>query len=170
VGDRFGVETTDYQSLWQWSTDEPAAFWAALWDYFEFGDRPGTVLESESMPGTRWFPGARLNYVDRVIRSARPDRPAIVHVSEDGTTVELSWDELLGRTAAFADTLPSHGVSIGDRVAGYLPNIPEAVIALPGDGEYRRDLERMRAGLLGQGCAGPTGTARAGRPHDRRGL
>ena len=57
VGDRFGVETTDYQSLWQWSTDEPAAFWAALWDYFEFGDRPDTVLESESMPGARWFPG-----------------------------------------------------------------------------------------------------------------
>jgi acetoacetyl-CoA synthetase len=129
VGDRFGVETTDYQSLWRWSTDQPAAFWAALWDYFEFGDRPDTVLESESMPGARWFPGARLNYVDQVLRSARPDRPAIVHVSEDGTTIELSWDELLGRTAAFADTLRSHGVSVGDRVAGYLPNIPEAVIA-----------------------------------------
>ena len=129
VDDRFGVETTDYQSLWQWSTDEPAAFWAALWDYFEFGDRPDTVLESESMPGARWFPGVRLNYVDQVLRSARADRPAIVHVSEDGTTVELSWDELLGRTAAFADTLRSHGVDVGDRVAGYLPNIPEAVIA-----------------------------------------
>jgi acetoacetyl-CoA synthetase len=129
VGDRFGVEATDYQSLWRWSTDQPAAFWAALWDYFEFGDRSDTVLESESMPGARWFPGARLNYVDQVLRSARPDRPAIVHVSEDGTTIELSWDELLGRTATFADTLRSHGVGLGDRVAGYLPNIPEAVIA-----------------------------------------
>ncbi len=81
------------------------------------------------MPGARWFPGARLNYVDQVIRNARTDRPAIIHVAEDGTTVELSWDELLGRTAAFADTLRSLGVGVGDRVAGYLPNIPEAVIA-----------------------------------------
>ena len=129
VHEQTDVETTDYQSLWQWSTDEPAAFWAALWDYFELGERPDKVLESESMPGARWFPGTQLNYVDQVIRSARTDRPAIVHILEDGNTVELSWDELLGRTAVFAETLRSHGVGVGDRVAGYLPNIPEAVIA-----------------------------------------
>lgn len=129
VADRTGVTTTDYQSLWQWSVDEPAAFWATLWDYFELGQRGDKVLENDTMPGAQWFPGVKLNYVDQVIRNARTDRPAIIHVLEDGTDIEVSWAELLGRTAAFADKLRSLGVGVGDRVAGYLPNIPEAVIA-----------------------------------------
>lgn len=129
VADRTGVTTTDYQSLWQWSVDEPAAFWATLWDYFELGQRGETVLEDDTMPGAQWFPGVTLNYVDQVIRNARTNRPAIIHVVEGGTDIEVSWAELLGRTAAFADRLRSLGVGVGDRVAGYLPNIPEAVIA-----------------------------------------
>lgn len=129
VADRTGVTTTDYQSLWQWSVDEPAEFWATLWDYFELGQRGEKVLENDTMPGAQWFPGVTLNYVDQVIRNARTDRPAIIHVVEGGTDIEVSWAELLGRTAAFADRLRSLGVGVGDRVAGYLPNIPEAVIA-----------------------------------------
>ena len=126
---RTGAPIPDYQSLWQWSVDDPAAFWGALWEYFELGDPPDRVLDNPEMPGARWFPGVRLNYVDQIVRNARTDRPAILHVSEDGQVNELSWRELLGRTAAFAKTLRSHGVSAGDRVVGYLPNIPEAVIA-----------------------------------------
>jgi acetoacetyl-CoA synthetase len=118
----------DYHSLWQWSVDEPGAFWAALWDYFDLGDRPQEVLASETMPGAVWFPGTRVNYVDQVVRHARTDRPAIIHVTEENTT-EVSWSELLGRTAAFARKLRGLGVAAGDRVVGYLPNIPEAVIA-----------------------------------------
>ncbi|MGE2690258.1 acetoacetate--CoA ligase [Mycolicibacterium pulveris] len=129
VTDRVGAPFEDYRSLWQWSIDDPAGFWAALWDYFELGERPDTVLTAETMPGAQWFPGATLNYVDQVIRSARTDRPAIVYVTEDGSTSEVSWAELLGRTAAFAQRLRELGVSSGDRVVGYLPNIPEAVIA-----------------------------------------
>ncbi|MCV7298122.1 acetoacetate--CoA ligase [Mycobacterium barrassiae] len=129
VAEHAGVTTTDYTSLWQWSVDDPAAFWAALWDYFELGDRGEQVLENETMPGAQWFPGVTLNYVDQVIRNARTDRPAIIDVAEDGTVTELSWAELLGRTAAFAERLRSHGVGVGDRVVGYLPNVPEAVIA-----------------------------------------
>ncbi|BBX00248.1 acetoacetate--CoA ligase [Mycolicibacterium moriokaense] len=129
VAEHAGVTTTDYTSLWQWSVDDPDAFWAALWDYFELGDRGERVLENETMPGAQWFPGVTLNYVDQVIRNARTDRPAIIDVAEDGTVTELSWGELLGRTAAFADRLRSHGVGVGDRVVGYLPNVPEAVIA-----------------------------------------
>jgi acetoacetyl-CoA synthetase len=90
---------------------------------------PDRILDSDEMPGARWFPGVRLNYVDQVLRNARTDRPAILHVSEDGGITELSWRELLGRVAGFAQTLRSHGVQAGDRVVGYLPNIPEAVIA-----------------------------------------
>jgi acetoacetyl-CoA synthetase len=130
VGERTGLPFIDYQSLWQWSVDDPAAFWSALWEYFELGAGPGRVLDNAEMPGARWFSGARVNYVDQIVRNVRIDRPAILHVSEDGQITELSWRELLRRTAAFAQTLRSHGVTAGDRVVGYLPNIPEAIIAL----------------------------------------
>jgi len=126
---RIGAPMPDYQSLWQWSVDDPAAFWGALWEYFELGDPPNRVLDNPEMPGARWFPGVRLNYVDQIVRNARTDRPAILHVSEDRQVTELSWHELLRRTATFAQTLRSHGVAAGDRVVGYLPNIPEAIIA-----------------------------------------
>jgi acetoacetyl-CoA synthetase len=129
VEQRTGAAVPDYRSLWQWSVDDPAAFWAALWDYFELGDPPDRVLDNPEMPGAQWFPGVRLNYVDQIVRSARTDRPAILNVSEDGQVTELSWHELLGRTAAFAASLRSHGVTTGDRVVGYLPNVPEAIIA-----------------------------------------
>jgi acetoacetyl-CoA synthetase len=124
-----GKSGSDYKALWQWSVDDPAAFWVALWEYFELGDAPDVVLDNPQMPGARWFPGTRLNYVDQIARNARSDRPAILHVTEDGTDVEVSWAELLGRTAAFARRLQSLGVTAGDRVVGYLPNIPEAVVA-----------------------------------------
>jgi acetoacetyl-CoA synthetase len=126
---RTGAPVPDYHSLWQWSVDDPAAFWGALWEYFELGDAPERVLGNAEMPGAKWFPGVRLNYVDQIVRNARADRPAILHVSEDGQITELSWRQLLRRTAAFAQTLRSHGVTAGDRVVGYLPNIPEAVVA-----------------------------------------
>ena len=126
---RIGAPMPDYLSLWQWSVDDPAAFWGALWEYFELGDPPNRVLDKPEMPGARWFPGVRLNYVDQIVRNARTDRPAILHVSEDRQVTELSWHELLRRTATFAQTLRSHGVAAGDRVVGYLPNIPEAIIA-----------------------------------------
>lgn len=124
-----GRPDSDYHDLWQWSVDDPGAFWAALWEYFGLGDAPDVVLENPQMPGARWFPGTQLNYVDQVARNARTDRPAILYVSEDGPIVELSWAELIGRTAAFAGRLRALGVTAGDRVAGYLPNIPEAIIA-----------------------------------------
>ena len=111
VQQRTGAPMADYRSLWQWSVDDPAAFWGALWEYFELGDPPDRVLDNAEMPGARWFPGVRLNYVDQIVRNARTDRPAILHVSEDGQITELSWHELLGRTAAFAQTLRSHGVT-----------------------------------------------------------
>lgn len=129
VESRTGISAPDYQHLWQWSVDDPAAFWGALWDYFDLGERPDEVLTGDEMPGVRWFPGARINYVDQVARQARTDRPAILTVAEGGAVTDLSWSELLRRTAAFAHTLRSLGVQPGDRVVGYLPNIAEAIIA-----------------------------------------
>lgn len=133
VQTRTGTHLPDYHSLWRWSVDYLPAFWHALWDYFELGDIAGDVLGSTEMPRARWFPGTRLNYVDQVVRQFRTDRPAIVAVTErsgtDIETREVSWSELIDRTAAFAEKLRSLGVRPGDRVAGYLPNIPETVIA-----------------------------------------
>ncbi|MCM6776405.1 acetoacetate--CoA ligase [Nocardia sp. CDC159] len=126
---RTGREFADYHQLWRWSITDSAGFWGALWEYFGFGPIPGPVLASAEMPGAQWFPDARLNYVDRVVSRARADRPAVLYASEDGGLGELSWTELLGRVAAFARTLRELGVRPGDRVVGYLPNIPEAVIA-----------------------------------------
>ncbi|AXK78004.1 MULTISPECIES: acetoacetate--CoA ligase [Mycobacteriaceae] len=122
----------DYHDLWQWSVDEPEAFWGALWRYFDLGEIPGEVLADDSMPGAVWFPGVRLNYVDQIARQARTDRPAILSLGEDFAVTELSWAELLSRTAAFANTLAELGVRPGDRVVGYLPNIAEAVVAFLG--------------------------------------
>ncbi|PRC43904.1 acetoacetate--CoA ligase, partial [Mycobacterium sp. ITM-2017-0098] len=129
VEKRTGSTLPDYHALWQWSVNDIEGFWAALWDYFDLGERAQPVLEHAGMPGARWFPGTTVNYADQVVRNARTDRPAIIHVSEDAPDRDVSWDELLGRTAAFADKLRASGVQPGDRVVGYLPNIPEAVIA-----------------------------------------
>ncbi|MBF5002290.1 acetoacetate--CoA ligase, partial [Nocardia sp. BSTN01] len=132
VGARTGREFDDYHSLWEWSITDLAGFWGALWEYFELGDAPNTVLASSDMPGAQWFPGQLLNYVDQIARHARTDRPAIVYAGEQGGLTEISWAELLGRAASFAATLRELGVGPGDRVVGYLPNIPEAVIAFLG--------------------------------------
>ncbi|MFI6871652.1 acetoacetate--CoA ligase [Nocardia sp. NPDC050406] len=129
VGARTGQDFPDYRSLWQWSVDEVPEFWRAVWEYFDLGDAPDEILAEPSMPGARWFPGTTLNYVDQVIRHARTDRPAILALTEGGPVRELSWAEMLTHTAAFARTLRACGVRPGDRVVGYLPNIPEAVIA-----------------------------------------
>ena len=129
VTGRTGIEFADYYALWEWSIRDPAGFWGALWEYFDLGAVPEQVLANADMPGAQWFPGTRVNYVDQVVRQARADRTAIVSATEDGELTELSWDELLGRTAAFARALREQGVAPGDRVIGYLPNIAEAVIA-----------------------------------------
>ncbi|MEV6773793.1 acetoacetate--CoA ligase [Nocardia sp. NPDC051030] len=129
VEQRFGIDAPDYQALWEWSVDDIAGFWWAVWEYFDLGTIPAEVVTGNGMPGARWFPGAQLNYVDQVVRHARTDRPAIIAISEDTPPRELSWTEMLSRTAVLARSLRKLGVRPGDRVVGYLPNIPEAVIA-----------------------------------------
>ena len=127
---RGGAQSVDYPTLWQWSIDNVDEFWKSVWAYFEIGSpEPEVALASSEMPGAVWFPGTQLNYVDQIRRNARTDRPAIIYSAEDGSDTELSWSELLRQTAALAATLRDLGVGTGDRVAGYLPNIPEAVVA-----------------------------------------
>ncbi|MDV8020295.1 acetoacetate--CoA ligase [Rhodococcus sp. IEGM 1330] len=131
VEQRHDVLLPDYPALWRWSTTELELFWRAVWDFFEIhaATEPTVVLGDRSMPGAQWFPGTELNYVDQVIRHARPGRAAIVHAREDGSTRTVTWEEMIDQAGALAGSLAGAGVRRGDRVVGYLPNVPEAVIA-----------------------------------------
>ena len=128
-----------YDRFWRWSCDELPAFWQSIFDYFaiESPTPHSAVLEHPSMPGTRWFPGAQVNYARHVFGHAdgadAAGHPAIVFRDEAmqlaGTALELSWPELRRRVAALAAALEDMGVVAGDRVAAFLPNVPQAAIA-----------------------------------------
>ncbi|MDQ3862411.1 MAG: acetoacetate--CoA ligase, partial [Actinomycetota bacterium] len=124
----------DYNELWEWSVTDLEGFWASVWEYYgiEASKPYERVLAKREMPGAEWFPGAELNYAEHILRHAadRRDEPAILHQSEVRPLGEVSWGELHRRTAELAAGLKEMGVERGDRVAAYLPNIPEAVIAL----------------------------------------
>jgi acetoacetyl-CoA synthetase len=120
---------TDYHELWRWSVEDLEGFWGAIWDRFEVGPAPERVLGRDEMPGAEWFPGTRLNYAEHVFRMARPGAAAIVHATESSPLAELSGDELRDQTARCAAGLRRLGVERGDRVAAYMPNVPETVIA-----------------------------------------
>ncbi|GAA4393987.1 AMP-binding protein [Tsukamurella soli] len=126
---RQGFAAGDYTALYDWSVARPDAFWGALWDFLDLGPRPGPVLASAEMPGARWFPEVQVNYVDQVLRHASLPGPAIVGIADDGTRIEVPWSELPGRIAAAARLLAELGVGRGDRVAAYMPDVPETVIA-----------------------------------------
>ncbi len=132
VRDREGIEAPDYESLWRWSVDDLSAFWASVWDFFDVrADQPyDRVLDDGGMPGTQWFPGAALNYAEHVLRNTG-DRIAIIARSQTREGDEqLTYDELRDRVARCAAGLRRRGVEKGDRVAAYIPNVPEAVIAM----------------------------------------
>jgi acetoacetyl-CoA synthetase len=120
---------SDYDELWRWSVDDLEGFWGALWDWFEIDSPYESVLGSRDMPGADWFPGASLSYAERLFRAARPGEIAIVHASESAPLAELTWDELADQVARCAAGLRRLGVGRGDRVAAYMPNVPETVVA-----------------------------------------
>jgi acetoacetyl-CoA synthetase len=124
----------DYNDLWQWSVTDLEGFWASVWEYggVEASQPYEAVLAKREMPGAEWFPGARLNYAENVLKNAegRLDEPAIMHQSEVRSLDSVTWGELRDRTAALSAGLRAMGVERGDRVAAYLPNVPEAVIGL----------------------------------------
>jgi AMP-binding enzyme/acetyl-CoA synthetase-like protein len=124
-----------YLDLWTLSTDHPAPFWSAVWDFFDIqadGDRQ-PALTDEAMPATRWFPGARLNYTEHALRAAtdplRANQVAITAITEDGAATRTTWAQLRAHVAALAHWLRAVGVGPGDTVVGYLPNITHTIIA-----------------------------------------
>lgn len=131
LGTRHNIKVDSYQGLWQWSVDDLEVFWASIWEFFDIqadGD-PARVLPVASMPGAKWFPDVRLNYAEHVFRNATASHPALVSRYESRELRQVSWQELEAATGALAATLRGMGVSAGDRVVSYMPNLPETVMA-----------------------------------------
>ncbi|MFI0137809.1 acetoacetate--CoA ligase [Streptomyces luteogriseus] len=126
-----GVDGTDYPALHHWSVTHLEDFWGAVWEYFDIdAETPyEQVLAEEAMPGARWFPGATLNYTHHALRNLADDDVAIIALDETGSGYEVTGGRLRCLVASVAATLRDLGVGQGDRVVGYLPNTPHAIVA-----------------------------------------
>jgi acetoacetyl-CoA synthetase len=126
-----GVDARDYTQLYDWSIAEPEAFWRTVWSFTDvIGESGETVLtERHRMPGAQWFPQARLNFAENLLRR-RDDGVAIVFRGEDRANSTLTYAALYDHVSLLAQGLHEAGVVAGDRVAGYLPNMPAAVVAM----------------------------------------
>ena len=132
VNDRHGLELDDYEGFWRWSVDHRADLWAAVWDFCGVVSSrrwDDVVVDPERMPGARWFVGSRLNFAENLLRY-RDDRPALVFQGEQGEPITVTYAELHTEVARVAAALRAEGVGVGDRVAGFMPNMHHAVIAM----------------------------------------
>jgi acetoacetyl-CoA synthetase len=151
-----GLVFADYDALHVWSTTELDAFWQSVWDYLEIHSPTphSAVLIDKGMPDCTWFPGATVNYTEQVFRHVDAAHAAgflaIVSENEQGVIREMSWPELRRQVASLALSLRELGVVRGDRVAAYMPNIPETIVAA---------LACFSIGAVWSVCAPDMGTA-----------
>jgi acetoacetyl-CoA synthetase len=132
INKRFHKNFSDYEALYQWSIQNIPDFWAAVWDFagIKSSHPYDSVLEDhDKMPGAKWFSGARLNFAENLLRY-RDDRTAIIFKGEGNASEKISYRALYNETAKLAKSLKEMGVKPGDRVAGFMPNMPEAVTAM----------------------------------------
>jgi acetoacetyl-CoA synthetase len=131
VNQRHNLSITDYDALYQWSIDQKETFWSELWDFCEIiGDKGERILiDGEDIEKAQWFPDATLNLAENLLRTNN-DEIAIYFRAEDQVDYSLTYRELYDQVASVADWLKSNGLEPGDRVAAYLPNMPEAVVAM----------------------------------------
>ncbi len=158
-----GLHFADYDALWRWSVKDLDAFWQSVWDYFDLQSPTphAAVLAVEQMPGAQWFVGAQVNYAQQVLRHVQPalaagqsagfaqGLSAIICRNERGEHTELSWPALRDEVAALALHLQALGVQRGDRVAAYMPNVPETMVAF---------LATVSLGAVWSVCAPDMGT------------
>ena len=154
--DTRGLNFDSYDALWRWSVTDLDAFWQSIWDFNGMTSPTphSAVLARNCMPGAEWFPGAKVNYAREVLRHAdeahAAGMPAIISEDELGQVREMSWPELKRQVASAALTLRELGVQRGDRVAAYLPNVPETMVAF---------LACVSLGAVWSVCAPDMGTA-----------
>jgi acetoacetyl-CoA synthetase len=126
-----GLRFGSYAELWRWSVDDLEGFWSSICEFFDvrFEVPADRVLGRREMPGAEWFPGSRVSFAEHVFRGKRDDEVAIRHASELREPGEWTWGELRRETSRIAAGLRAEGVTSGDRVVAYMPNIPETVAA-----------------------------------------
>ena len=132
VNQQHSCRFSTYAELYQWSIDHPELFWPDVWRFCEikFSVRWTDVLaDADKMPGARWFTGAQLNFAQNLLRR-RDDKTALVFWSEDKCKRRLSYKQLYQQVAQLAKAMRDSGITVGDRVAGFMPNMPEAIIAM----------------------------------------
>ena len=130
ISDNYNLKFDNYSQLWQWSIDQMDQFWESLWKYFGIISDQSylDVLVSENMPGAKWFEGATVNYAEHIFRHFDKDKAALLFKNEKETK-QISWEQLKNEVGAMQNYLISLGVSKGDCVAAYLPNIPHAIVS-----------------------------------------
>jgi acetoacetyl-CoA synthetase len=132
VNKRHQQNFTDYDGLYAWSVSQLDDFWAAVWDFVGIKEskRYDQVLDNDrKMPGAKWFSGARLNFAENLLRY-RDDSIALIFKSEDHPIRRMTYAELYDEVARLAKSLRAGGVEPGDRVAGFMPNMPETIVAM----------------------------------------
>ncbi|MBW1659733.1 MAG: acetoacetate--CoA ligase [Deltaproteobacteria bacterium] len=132
VNEKFGKNFTDYPSLYDWSVENIPDFWATTWDFVDIkADTPydEVVEDLDKMPGAKWFPGARLNFAENLLRF-RDDQTAIIFVGEGQEPVRTTYRELYDKVSRLAKSLKALGVKPKDRVVGFMPNMTETMIAM----------------------------------------
>ncbi|MGE0220664.1 acetoacetate--CoA ligase [Mycolicibacterium sp.] len=151
LGEERGRVFSDYHQLWQWSVTDLDGFWSSVYRHFDIAGHGDTsrVLADATMPGSRWFPDVELNYAENMLRGA-DSQPVVVALSQTRAPIRMTRGELRDAVARAATGLRGLGVGKGDRVVGYLPNIPEALIAM---------LATTSIGAIWAVCAPELGTA-----------
>ncbi|PIP06049.1 MAG: acetoacetate--CoA ligase, partial [Syntrophobacterales bacterium CG23_combo_of_CG06-09_8_20_14_all_48_27] len=132
INERYRLNLNDYDGLYRWSIDHIPDFWASVWDFggIKAGRSYDQVIDIPArMPGAKWFSGGRLNFAENLLR-IRDDSPALVFKGEDHEPVRMTYGKLYDEVAKIAGGLREIGVKAGDRVAGFMPNMPETVVAM----------------------------------------
>lgn len=130
LADNHGISFANYQAMWQWSIDQMETFWTLWWDWAGIiaetrGER--VLINGDSMPTARFFPDARLNFTENLL-GRRDDTAALVFRNEKGDRREISWENLHRQVAALATAMKAHGITPGDRIAAYMPSVPETIM------------------------------------------
>lgn len=132
INEKYGKDFASYEPLYQWSIDNIPDFWASFWDFADIKASKSydqVIDDISKMPGAEWFSGAKLNFAENLLRY-RDDRPALVFIGEGQDSITLTYAQVYDETARVAKSLRADGIKAGDRVVGFMPNMPEAIIAM----------------------------------------
>lgn len=146
VEKKYQINLPDYSALYQWSIQEPEQFWSAVWEFCNIkASKTYTqvLTDPKKMPGAKWFTGAQLNFAKNLL-SRRDDHPALIYRDEQNKRCELSYSELYNQVEKLSAAFKQTGITVGDRVVGFLPNLPETVIAM---------LATTSLGAIWSGCS-----------------